>query len=151
MCFKRLTFILFCVASRPAFGETMGLSVGAAVTPAPALSVQYAPSPDHAYHFTSSYSGDGARMSADYQRLVVPSFGYGRDWKLSFYSGLGLGGESHRDAATNEDYRLRLPLGAQCDFHEFHVSTFVEAAGVVGPLPVTHLAAAYAGGLRATF
>jgi hypothetical protein len=127
------------------------VSVGAAVTPAPALSVQYVASPDIAYHLTTSYAGDTARASADYQRFFMPGFGYARDYRLSFYSGVGLAGQSEREAEVAETYRLHFPLGAQCAVHDLHLVTFLEVAGLFGPLPVTRVAGAFAGGIRATF
>lgn len=127
------------------------VSVGAAVTPAPAVSVQYAASPDIAYHFTTSYVGDAARVSADYQRFFRPGFGYGRDWRLAFYSGVGLVGESRRGEDVAEAYSAHLPVGVQCAVKDFHLVTFAEVAGQLGPLPVTRFAGAFAGGIRATF
>lgn len=150
MYLKRLAFMLLTLAPSVAHAEAP-VSVGAAITPAPALSVQYAASADIGYHFTTSYAGDAARVSADYQRFFTPSFGYGRDYRLTFYSGVGLVGESQRAEEVAETYRLHFPLGAQCAIKELHVTTFVEVAGMVGPLPVTRVASGFAGGIRATF
>ncbi len=150
MYLKRLAFTLFTLTAAPAFGEAP-LSVGGAVTPQPAVSVQYSASPDIGYHFTTSYAGDSARISADYQRFFQPGFGYGRDWRLSFYSGVGIVGESRRDEEVAESYAAHFPLGAQCAVKDLHLVTFLEVAGEVGPLPMTRVAGAFAGGIRATF
>jgi hypothetical protein len=150
MYLKRLAFMLLALGSSRALAEAP-VSVGAAVTPAPALSVQYSASADTGYHLTTSYAGDSARASADYQRFFMPSFGYGRDYRLSFYSGVGLVGQSEREEDVAEEYLMHFPLGAQCALSDFHLVTFLEVAGLVGPLPVTRVAGAFAGGIRATF
>lgn len=150
MYLKRLAFVLLALTPAQARAEAP-VSVGGAVTPAPAVSVQYAASPDIGYHFTTSYGGDTARVSADYQRFFQPAFGYGRDWRLSFYSGVGLVGESRRDEDVAETYDAHFPLGVQCAVKDLHLVTFLEVAGEVGPLPVTRVAGAFAGGIRATF
>ena len=153
MCLKRLVFIAL-LALQSSAGEGAGsgtIAIGAAATPAPALTVQYLANPDHAYHFTTHYNPEGARLSGDYQRLLVPAFGYGRGWRLAFYTGFGLAGESQRQDELSEIYQLRLPLGGQCEFTDLHLNTFAEVAAALGPLPETRIALGMAAGLRATF
>lgn len=151
MYLKSFAFMLLAAAASQALAESP-VSVGAAVTGgSPAVSVQYVASPDVGYHFTTSYGGDTARISADYQRLFVPSFGYSRDYRVALYSGLGLVGQSAREEDVAESYAAHLPVGMQCTLSDFHLAAFVEAGGLIGPLPVTRVAGTFAGGVRATF
>jgi hypothetical protein len=126
------------------------LGIGLEAGPTPALSVQYAVAPQTAYHVTAHVDGGGAALSADYQRLHVPSIGYGHGWTASLYGGLGLSGTGDRENAT-ESFRVRLPLGVQCDVNALRLSIFMEGAALVGPLPLTGMSATGAAGLRARF
>ena len=130
-------------------GEVWG--IGAAAGTRPVLSLTMSPTNSLAYHLTTHLSEDLVVLTADLQRGATPSFGYGHGWQLHFYGGIGAEGLSERDGEGDEAFRLRLPLGAQCNVQDAGLAIFIEAAGAVGPLPKTRLGAAALAGLRAVF
>ena len=125
--------------------------MGAAADSRPVLSVQIRQSSTESAHVTSHLSANRIVLSGDLQRHVRPSFGYGSGWRLDFYGGLGLEGASERDTNGDETYRLRLPVGAECDLRETGVAIFAEGAGTIGPIPKTELGAVAMAGLRSLF
>ena len=133
------------------------LGVGAIFSSHPGLSVQYAPESNEAYHAVFHMSNDAAAIGLDYQRFHFPGISLGRELRLGLYGGFGLIGEADRAAAerglgdAGETWSLRLPVGVQLDFANLHLSTFLEGAMTVGPLPQTTVGVAAAGGVRAYF
>lgn len=140
---------LCALSAAPALADQWG--VGASGGTLPGLSVQYVPTTGIAYHASAHYTPQTTQLSADLQRFITPHFGYGRGWRLSFYSGLGLSGEGRRDDEAPEAFYGRVPVGMQCDVRDLHLAVFGELAALVGELPNTRLARAAAVGLRATF
>ena len=148
-----LVLALF-VAAVPARSVTPAQSewgIGAAVQGGPALSVQYAPSRQDAYHVLAHIGNDEALFQADYQQFYRPrslSIGHVRG---GVYGGLGLLGRAARDGADGEQWFLHLPVGLQADVLPLHLSIFVEAAAAIGALPGTGLLPVVSGGVRAVF
>jgi hypothetical protein len=131
------------------FATTWG--IGAAAGSRPVLSVTVTPQRSAVYHVTSHLSDERVVLTGDLQRHMTPTFGYGHGWRLAFYGGVGFEGASERGGDGLETYRLRLPIGTQCDIDAAALAIFAEAAGTIGPLPKTALAGQALAGLRAVF
>ncbi len=148
MPFARPIILAALALASPARAEW---GVGAAIQGQPALSVQYAPSKDDAYHVVAHVGNEAALFQADYQRFFRPRSLSDGILRGGAYAGLGLSGEAERDAAPGERWYLHLPVGLQCDVEPLHLSVFAEVAAKVGALPGTGLVPALSGGIRAYF
>lgn len=126
-------------------------AVGAGAGTRPALSVQLRTGAGDSVHVTSHLSDERVVITGDLQRRMTPAFGYGSGWRLDFYGGLGAEGASERTDHGEESYRLRLPLGAECELRSASMLIFAEAAATVGPIPATRLSGVGLAGLRALF
>ncbi len=151
LCLKTF-FSIFAslVSEHSANAEELG--IGAAAGSTPGLSVHYSRNFKEGYHVVGFYDETSAAFSCDYQRHHIPTFGYLKESKLSFYAGLGLGGESKSE--TNEEvesYHLRIPTGVQWKQSEIRLQIFGEVAGRLGSLPKTNTSAEGLLGARAYF
>lgn len=148
-----IRFVILAIAlARAAPLAAAGWGLGAAYQQGvPVLSMQVKPAPDEGWHGTAHYSATAIAATLDWQHFWYPSFARSSGVRGGFYAGSGLAGASTRETAAQESFHLRLPLGAEVALTDLHITTFVEASGELGPIPETTVAAAFTGGLRATF